>query len=463
LILKSNNLKENNFFKLSLKFEKRRNLKFEEKLVKEKEMSGSGAIPYIGSKISLISKSEIRYEGILYTIDTKEKTVALQNVRSFGTEGRRKEGDQILPSNEIYDYIIFRGSDIKDLHVCEAPQPTNRPVDPAIVAMPGPGNSSSFANFMVPNYGNYPNAPYGNPYGYPPMAASGGYYPPFAQNVSSQVPLSQQEQKNIPISETKEKLSTSIPQSQPINQPVIPSNLGSDEEEINQISKELEESKIPHAGNEAPQPISTSGSIKSAWGQSNRNHHMQPGSHNRSSRGNTQSHYRGAQTGGYQGSHKSGNSQSYRGNRNNRSMEEFDWTASNAKFDKEKLKIEVNAEAPTPAYDKNKSFFDSISSDLTEPRHDLTRQEVSDQKRKDQETFGSQFRRGGGGGYYRGNNNSSSGPRRSYSQSQTGGSYERKQQYRPVNSGNRGSGSNYSGSNYSGRGGRGGRGEPQKY
>lgn len=32
---------------------------------------------FIGCKISLISKSEIRYEGILYTIDTKESTIAL--------------------------------------------------------------------------------------------------------------------------------------------------------------------------------------------------------------------------------------------------------------------------------------------------------------------------------------------------------------------------------------------------
>jgi protein LSM14 len=78
----------------------------------------SGGVPYLGSRIVLISKSEIRYEGTLYTINTQESTVALQNVRSFGTENRKPDNPIPAPS-EIYDYIIFRGSDIKDLHVCE--------------------------------------------------------------------------------------------------------------------------------------------------------------------------------------------------------------------------------------------------------------------------------------------------------------------------------------------------------
>lgn len=101
--------------------------------------------PYIGSKISLISKSEIRYEGILYTIDPKESTIALAKVRCFGTETRIAASSidpaPVPPRDEIYEYIIFKASDIKDLTVCETPQPAPNiyasaglPHDPAILS-----------------------------------------------------------------------------------------------------------------------------------------------------------------------------------------------------------------------------------------------------------------------------------------------------------------------------------------
>ena len=92
------------------------------------------SLPYLGSKIALISNAEIRYEGILHQINTEESTISLQQVRSFGTEGRRTPN--VPASDEIYEFIIFRGKDIKDLFVLEDSS-ERRPSlsDPAIVTV----------------------------------------------------------------------------------------------------------------------------------------------------------------------------------------------------------------------------------------------------------------------------------------------------------------------------------------
>ncbi|XP_034068223.1 LOW QUALITY PROTEIN: protein LSM14 homolog B-B-like [Gymnodraco acuticeps] len=96
-------------------------------------MSSGGGTPYIGSQISLISKAHIRYEGILSSVDTDRSTVALAKVRSYGTEDRRADRP-VPPKDEMYEYIIFRGSDIKDITVSEPPkQHHGLPRDPAIV------------------------------------------------------------------------------------------------------------------------------------------------------------------------------------------------------------------------------------------------------------------------------------------------------------------------------------------
>ncbi|CAH1165731.1 unnamed protein product [Phyllotreta striolata] len=95
-------------------------------------------MPELGSKISLISKADIRYEGRLFTVDPQECTIALASVRSFGTEDRDTQYP-VPAQNQIYDYILFRGSDIKDIRVinnaASHPQPLN---DPAIMQLSMP-------------------------------------------------------------------------------------------------------------------------------------------------------------------------------------------------------------------------------------------------------------------------------------------------------------------------------------
>ncbi|XP_073843446.1 LSM14 family protein trailer hitch isoform X3 [Musca autumnalis] len=126
----------------------------------------SGGMPELGSKISLISKADIRYEGRLYTVDPQECTIALSSVRSFGTEDRETQF-QIAPQSQIYDYILFRGTDIKDIRVINNSLP--HPNDPAIMQVQLPNGQHVMPHLSMPSM---------NPQ-VPPMGAVGAYGNPF--------------------------------------------------------------------------------------------------------------------------------------------------------------------------------------------------------------------------------------------------------------------------------------------
>lgn len=81
---------------------------------------------------------------------------------SFGTEGRRGNPDEeIEPSTNLYEYIVFRGSDVKDLRIEDVPAvkeatPLKTPDDPAIlqgVSTPVSFSAAHSNSWMMKNFG----------------------------------------------------------------------------------------------------------------------------------------------------------------------------------------------------------------------------------------------------------------------------------------------------------------------
>ncbi|OQE83706.1 hypothetical protein PENNAL_c0031G04925 [Penicillium nalgiovense] len=159
----------------------------------------------IGQRFNLISKSDIRYVGTLHEINPEASTIALENVMSFGSEGRRgNPAEEVPPSTSVYEYIVFRGSDVKDISIAgeeqkePAPQEAPRvPEDPAILGsaqrpVPAQGPDPGPAPQNLPPQGP-PQLPQGagpTPPGYPPQHQfQQGFYPPYGQRFGPPPPF----------------------------------------------------------------------------------------------------------------------------------------------------------------------------------------------------------------------------------------------------------------------------------
>lgn len=106
----------------------------------------------LGSRISLISQVDVRYDGILFSINAKESSIVLKDVRCLGTEERVADASKkVPPSQGVLAFVAFPGTDIKDLYLHDidstapepVPEPPKKPAAATRPAKSAPENASA--------------------------------------------------------------------------------------------------------------------------------------------------------------------------------------------------------------------------------------------------------------------------------------------------------------------------------
>uniref|UniRef100_A0A672S3T2 Protein LSM14 homolog A-like n=1 Tax=Sinocyclocheilus grahami TaxID=75366 RepID=A0A672S3T2_SINGR len=364
-------------------------------------------------------------EGALKRIHKQTKLIF--RIFSFGTEDRPTDRP-IPPRDDVFEYIIFRGSDIKDLTVCEPPKPTcNLPQDPAIVqsslastAGPTAPSFQSYAPFSRAPYSQFSSSPLvPQPFG---AAVTGGRSSPSLEPLRK-TPTLEHAVQTAPVAPPAAATSTMSQRGPGTVRPALSSQKSAE----NQEQKASDVQRVPRPESDSNRPDNKDPNKRQSGG------------------GGAPPVRKGRGSGG------GGGGQRGRGRFNGRRdgpmkfEKDFDFESANAQFNKEeidrefqnKLKIkgtktektlngeektdsgvetqnsEGNADEEDPLgpncyYDKSKSFFDNISCDDSRKEKSggafgrERRQTWAEERRMNAETFGIPLRHNRGRGGFRG-------------------------------------------------------------
>lgn len=76
-------------------------------------------VKYAGKKFEILSTSDVRYQGHMYSADPSELSIAFKNVFCYGTEDRRTGDQKVEMSTCTYEYIVFRAVSLRELWLLE--------------------------------------------------------------------------------------------------------------------------------------------------------------------------------------------------------------------------------------------------------------------------------------------------------------------------------------------------------